>query len=312
MRARVGEAGVRIAIVGQAAFGRDVLDALRDAGEEVVGVSAPLAPEGATDPLAAAASGSGTPVLDTRSLREPAPLRELRSWEPDLLVFAFVTEIVTPDVLAVPPRGAIQYHPSLLPRHRGRSAMNWAIASGESVTGLTIFWVDEGVDTGPILLQREVPIGPDDTVGSLYFDRLYPMGVEALVEAVGLVSEGTAPRIEQEEALATYEPAMGRRHASVDWSRAGRPLYDHIRGCDPQPGAGALLDGVEIRLFDAALRPAADRTPAGTVLARTQAGAVEVAVVGGVLTVGRAQRPGERKRPAAELLQPGDRLGRAG
>ena len=303
---------MRVGVVGQAAFGHDVLEALRDAGEEVVGVSAPLAPEGAADPLAEAASEAGIPVLDTGSLRQPAPLAELRSWAPDLLVFAFVTEIVTPDVLAVPRHGTIQYHPSLLPRHRGRSAMNWAIASGESVTGLTIFWVDEGVDTGPVLLQREVPIGPDDTVGSLYFDRLYPMGVEALVEAVGLVARGTAPRIEQEEALATYEPAMGRRHASVDWSRAARPLYDHIRGCDPQPGASASLHGVEIRLFDAALSPASGRTPPGTVLSRTPAGAVEVAVIGGVLTVGRAQRPGERKRPAAELLQPGDRLERTG
>ena len=303
---------MRVAVVGQAAFGRDVLGALRGAGEEVVGVSAPQAPGGAADPLAEAASRAGIPVLDTRSLRDPAPLAELRGWAPDLLVFAFVTEIVRPDVLAVPRHGTIQYHPSLLPRHRGRSAMNWAIASGDGVTGLTVFWVDEGVDTGPILLQREVPIGPDDTVGSLYFERLYPMGVEALVEAVGLVARGTAPRIEQEEALATYEPAMGRRHAAVDWSRAARPLYDHIRGCDPQPGASALLEGGEIRLFDAALRPAAGRTPPGTVLARTEAGSVEVAVVGGVLTLGRAQRPGEGKRPAAELLAPGDRLGRAG
>ena len=159
--------------------------------------------------------------------------------------------------------------------------MNWAIASGEAVTGLTIFWVDEGVDTGPILLQREVPIRPDDSVGSLYFRRLYPIGIEALAEAVGLVAAGTAPRIPQQEALATYEPPMGRRHAAVDWSRPARPLYDHIRGCDPQPGARALLGEEEIRLFDAALRPGPDRTPPGTVLASTDAGAVEVAVLGG-------------------------------
>ncbi len=302
---------MRVALFGQAAFGRDVLAALRDAGEQVVGVSAPLGSGEAPDPLAAAASEAGLPLLDTRSLRDPQPLAAFRAWEPELLVFAFVTEIVRPDVLAVPPHGAIQYHPSLLPRHRGRSAMNWAIASGETVTGLTIFWVDEGVDTGPILLQREVPIRPDDSVGSLYFRRLYPMGIEALAEAVGLVAAGTAPRIPQQEALATYEPQMGRRHAAVDWSRPARPLYDHIRGCDPQPGARALLGEEEIRLFDAALRPGPDRTPPGTVLASTDAGAVEVAVLGGVLTIGRAQRDGERKRPAAELLSPGVRLARA-
>ena len=301
---------MRIALFGQAAFGRDVLAALGDSGGHVVGVSAPLGAGDPPDALATAAAERGLPVLDTRSLRDPAPLGAFRAWEPELLVFAFVTEIVRPDVLAVPPHGTIQYHPSLLPRHRGRSAMNWAIASGETVTGLTIFWVDEGVDTGPILLQREVPIRPDDTVGSLYFGRLYPMGIEALADAVGLVARGAAPRIPQQQALATYEPAMGRRHAGVDWSRPARPLYDHIRGCDPQPGARALAGEEEIRLFDAALRPAGDRPPPGTVLARTDAGAVEVAVIGGVLTIGRAQREGERKRPAAELLPPGLRLAR--
>ena len=214
---------MRVALFGQAAFGRDALTALREAGEQLVGVSAPVGETGERpDALAAAAEEAGVPVLDTRSLREPEPLAAFRAWEPELLVFAFVTEIVQPEVLAVPRHGAIQYHPSLLPRHRGRSAMNWAIAAGETTTGLTVFWVDEGIDTGPVLLQREVPIGPDDTVGSIYFEQLYPQGIEALVEAVGLVREGHAPREPQDEALATYEPPMGRLHSAIDWSRPAR------------------------------------------------------------------------------------------
>jgi len=303
---------MRLALFGQAAFGRDALTALREAGEQLVGVSAPVgATDERPDTLAAAAEEAGIPVLDTRALREPEPLGAFRAWEPELLVFAFVTEIVRPEVLAVPSLGAIQYHPSLLPRHRGRSAMNWAIAAGEATTGLTVFWVDEGIDTGPVLLQREVPIGVDDTVGSIYFEQLYPEGIEALVEAVGLVREGRAPREPQDEALATYEPPMGRLHSAIDWSRPARGLYDHLRGCDPQPGARALLGETEIALFGGALREAAHRTRPGTVLRTTEEGAAEIAVIGGVLTVTRAQRSGEPKQPASELLSPGDRLGRA-
>jgi methionyl-tRNA formyltransferase len=304
--------GVRVALFGQAAFGRDALVALREAGEQIVGVSAPVgAPGERPDALVAAAEEAGVPVLDTRSLREPAPIDAFRAWQPELLVFAFVTEIVRPEVLAVPQHGAIQYHPSLLPRHRGRSAINWAIAAGETSTGLTVFWVDEGIDTGPVLLRREVPIGPDDTVGSLYFTQLYPQGIEALVEAVGLVREGRAPREPQDEALATYEPPMGRTHSAIDWSRPAGLLYDQLRSCDPQPGARALLGEDEIRLFDGALREAPHRKRPGTVLQTTDEGGAELAVIGGVLTVGRAQRDGAPKHPAAELLSPGDRLGRA-
>ncbi len=279
---------MRVALFGQATFGRDTLIALQEAGEQIVGVSGPstTTSDKHPDALATYAEEIGVPILDTRSLRESEPLDAFRTWEPDLLVFAFVTEIVRPEVLEVPQHGTIQYHPSLLPRHRGRSAMNWAIAAGETTTGLTVFWVDEGIDTGPILLQHEIPIHPNDTVGSIYFNKLYPQGIESLVEAVGLVREGTAPRTPQDENLATYEPPMGRTHAALDWSRPARRLYDHLRSCDPQPGARALLNETEIRLFDGELHEKAHRTRPGTVLRSTDGGAAEVAVIGGVLTVG--------------------------
>src|SRR5690606_34211728 len=115
----------------------------------------------------------------------------------------------------------------LLPRHRGRSSIAWPVIAGESVTGVTVFWVDEGIDSGPILLQREVPIGEQDSVGSLYFERLYPLGIELLVDAVRQVREGTAPRVEQNHALATYEPPLEDEHAAIDWSRPGRSVFNH-------------------------------------------------------------------------------------
>ena len=299
---------MRIALFGQAAFGADALKALQEAGEQIAGVSTPREPEGGRpDPLRVAAEDAGLPWLETRALRREESFEAYRAWAPDLLVFAFVTDIIRKNVLDVPQHGAIQYHPSLLPKHRGISSMNWPVIAGETETGLTIFWVDEGIDTGPILLQRPVEIRPEDTVGSLYFERLYPQGIEALVEATALVRQGNAPRIEQDHAEASYEPPFRDRHALIDWSRPAGALFNHVRGCDPQPGALAALGAANVRLFDPSLAPGAPDEPPGTVLATSSDGA-QIAVIGGILTVARARPDGAAKAAAAEVLTPGDRL----
>lgn len=296
---------MRIALFGQAAFGKDVLDALLAAGEEVVGVSTPKA--GARpDPLFAAAEAAGIPCIETPSLRREGPLAEFAAWQPELLVFAFVTDIVRQPVLDLAKHGAIQYHPSLLPRHRGRSSMNWPIIAGEAKTGLTIFWVDADVDTGPILLQREIEIGPDDTLGTIYFGNLYKMGIEALVEAVRMVREGTAPRVPQDESLATYEAPCGPEHARIDFMRPARVVYNHIRGCDPAPGASATLRGTSTRLFDCRLVEGHATEAPGTVTAVSE-GNASIALIGGTLVVGRVQQDGP-KVAAAEVLAVGDVL----
>ena len=301
---------MRIALFGQAAFGKDVFDALIEAGEQIVGVSTPREREGTpADPLREAAEGIGLPTIPTRELRKEQPFEAYRAWEPELIVFAFVTDIVRSNVLETATHGAIQYHPSLLPKHRGRSAMNWPIIAGATTTGLTIFWVDEGVDTGPILLQREVAILPDDTVGSLYFERLYPMGIEALVEGVRLVREGAAPRIEQDHDAASYDPPAGPEHGAVDWSRPGTVVHNHIRGCEPQPGAYASLRGVAIRLFGSHFEPGHPGQQPGVVVDGDGDGAVTVAAIGGTIRLARAQSTG-RKVPAVALLSIGDRLER--
>ena len=145
--------------------------------------------------------------------------------------------------------------------------MHWAIRRGETKTGLTIFWVDAGIDTGPILLRREVEIGPDDTVGSLYFDRLFQPGVEALVESVRLVREGGAPRMTQDESRATYEAPASDANSAIDWHRPAREVYNLIRGSNPAPGAHAMLRGTQVRIFDARFSPAAPAAPTGAVMA---------------------------------------------
>jgi len=299
---------MRIVLFGQAAFGKDVFEALIEAGEQIVGVSTPRAGS-RPDPLAEAATARGIPNIETPALRQDDPFQQYLDLKPDLLVFAFVTDIVRKRVLDAATYGAIQYHPSLLPAHRGRSAMNWAITSGAAKTGLTIFWVDEGIDTGPVILQREVEVDEDDTVGSLYFNHLYPMGVQALVEGVRLVREGDAPRRDQDETRATYEPPAAAEHARIDWMQHARVVHNLIRGSDPQPGAWSLLQGAPLRIFGLHFQPGHPEQPPGTVV-DTADGQAVIAAIGGSVVVQRVQREGEAKVAAAEVLHPGDVLER--
>ena len=299
---------MRIVLFGQQAFGKDVFEKLREAGEDIVAVSTPRL-DGRSDPLAEAAAEVELPNIETPSLRRDGPYQQYLDLQPELLVFAFVTDIVRKRVLEAATHGAIQYHPSLLPEHRGRTAMNWPIIEGKTKTGLTIFWVDEGIDTGPIVLQREVEIGPEDSVGSLYFGTLYQMGVDALVEATAMVRDGSAPRVEQDHERATYEAPCDAEHAKIDWSRPGRMVFNHIRGCDPQPGATALLNGKPVKLFGARYHPGAPNEPPGTVMSIVE-GAAEIAAIGGTLTIGRAQPDGARKTAAGDHMQVGDTLER--
>jgi methionyl-tRNA formyltransferase len=173
-------------------------------------------------------------------------------------VMAFVTLFVPEEFLNIPTKGSIQYHPSLLPKYRGPSAINWPIIQGETETGLSIFWPDNGLDTGDVLLQKKTHIGPDDSLGSVYFDRLFPMGVEAMLEAVDLVKAGKAPRIKQDQALATYEGRCGRDNARIDWGKPWRQIHNLIRGCNPAPGAWTTLEGKPLQVFEAKPLPARD------------------------------------------------------
>lgn len=305
---------MRLAIIGQAAFGEAVLRRLGEVEEtEVVGVSAPgPVGEGRRDALWEAASGAGMPVVETASLREPGGLERWAALKADLCVMAFVTDILPSGVFALPRLGTIQYHPSLLPLHRGIASMNWPIIFGEAETGLTVFWPDVGIDTGPILLQKRCAIGPDDTVGSLYFERLFPMGVDALAEAVALVGRGAAPRHEQRHELATYEPPCRDEHARIAWHEPATRIYALIRGCNPQPGAWTTFEGEKVRLFDCRLTGQQRPGMPGRVLAVESEG-VEVRLNGGVLRVMRVQPAGGKKMPAAEWaasvgLREGSRL----
>jgi methionyl-tRNA formyltransferase len=222
----------------------------------------------------------------------------------DLGVLAFVTLIVPQRIIELPRLGTICFHPSLLPRYRGGSAINWQIMRGEKHGGLTVFWTDPGIDTGPILLQKKVEIGPDDTTGTLYFEKIFPLGLDAMEEAVRLIAQGRAPRIVQDESSATYDPLCRDRHVGIEWSRPARQVYDLVRGADPQPGAWAIHRGDKARFYDCRLGAPSDAEP-GRVLAIGEQGA-EIALEGGRLLVKRV-RLGEspKKLPPAELAREG-------
>ena len=181
---------MRIVVHGQQAFGKAVLEALLKRGENVVAVYVAPEKEGAkADPLKEAAIAAKLPIYQPASYKDPKVWEEFKALKPDLQVMAFVTLFVPEEFLNIPTHGSIQYHPSLLPAYRGASAINWPIIKGEKETGLSIFWPDNGLDTGAVLVQKKTPISGTDTLGTVYFDRLFPMGVEAMME-VGRPGEG--------------------------------------------------------------------------------------------------------------------------
>ena len=242
---------MRIICIGQAAFGEKVLQKLTERGEDVVAVYTPQDIAGKRNPLKELAIQMGIPVFQSGSMRAPEVYEGYTTLKPDLNVMAFVTSILPDSILNYPKMGTIQYHPSLLPKHRGGSAINWAIINGETKTGITIFWPDRCIDTGPILLQKEAEISPDDTVGSLYFEKLFPLGIEALVEAIELIKKGIAPRITQDESQATYEGLCNEKDAIIDWTAPIDRVYNLIRGTDPQPGATTYFCGKTLKIFNA-------------------------------------------------------------
>jgi methionyl-tRNA formyltransferase len=300
---------MRIVVNGQQAFGAEVLKALLERGEDVVAVYCAPDKEGRPpDPLAEAAREAGIEVRQPDSFETENAAAEMAELRPDLMVMAFVTLFVPEPVLNAPTHGSIQYHPSLLPLHRGPSAINWAIIQGDTKTGVAIFWPDEGLDTGPVLLTKEVEITDDDTLGSLYFDKLFPLGVEAMVESVDLVREGRAPKIEQDDAKATYESWCRKADVEVDWRKPVRQVYDLIRGANPRPGAWTTIDGAEVEVLDCERVDGDPGAPPGQVV-EVDGDRLVVATDGGAIAVRVVRADGDKVAAGEYARQSGVKAG---
>jgi methionyl-tRNA formyltransferase len=243
---------MKIAIIGQQKFGKSVLDAFIERGDTVAGVfCAPEKPGSPKDPLAAGAEERGIRLYQFPSLKAAEARDALRSLNVELGVMAYVLQFAPQDFTDIPRHGMIQYHPSLLPKYRGPSSINWPIIRGDTRTGLTIFRPSDGLDEGPVILQKETAISADDTLGSVYFDRLYPLGVEALKEAADLTVSGRVQATAQDESQASYEGWCRDPEAEINWHNHVDYVYNLIRGCNPAPGAWTLLNGKKLRLFEA-------------------------------------------------------------
>src|SRR6202521_5028616 len=248
---------MKIAIIGQQDFGKAVLEAFLARGDDVGAVFCAPEKEGARpDALRAAAQEKGLKVHQFKSLRDPEAARAMKEAGADIGIMAFVLQFAPQEFVTIPKHGTIQYHPSLLPKYRGPSSINWPIIKGETETGLTIFRPSDGLDEGAVILQKKTPIGPDDTLGSVYFDRLFPMGVKALQEAADLIIGGQAREIAQDESQASYLGWCRTAEARINWHNHMDLVYNLIRGCDPAPAAWTTFKGKKLQLHAARKHPA--------------------------------------------------------
>lgn len=304
---------MRLIVMGQQAFGKEALEKiLADGRDEVVAVYCAPDQEGRpVDPLKEAALAHGLPVHQPATFKDPAVVEALKSHDADLMVMAYVVIFVPEAARDTPRMGSICFHPSLLPLHRGPSSINWPIIWGSTETGYSWFYPTDGLDEGDILLQRKVEIGPDDTLGDVYFKKIFPAAIESVIEVIDLFRAGDPPRMPQDEARATYESWCRKKDAAIDWTQPAAKVYNLIRGCNPQPGAWTTLGGAELQLYDAA-RLEGEGTP-GLVVSVAPEG-VTVQAQGGRILLKRVRPQGGGKIQAADWaaeagIAVGQRLG---
>lgn len=309
---------MRIAIIGQQAFGKSVLEAFLERGDDVAGVFCAPEKEGSRpDPLRLAAEELGLKLFQLPSLRGEAAENALRELDVDLAVMAYVLQFAPQAFVNIPKHGTIQYHPSLLPMYRGPSSINWPVIKGDQQTGLTIFRPTDGLDEGPIVLQKTVEIGPEDTLGSVYFDWLFPLGVNAMLEAADLVVSGRHTETPQDESQASYEGWCKDPEARINWRAHIDVVHNLIRGCDPAPGAWTTVNGGKVRLFEARKHPVrrfGDVVGKPGEVVSVGDRSFSVTVQGGMLEIFKVRTDAGKKMSGAEFAQafsltPGTLLG---
>jgi len=300
---------MRVAIVGQQDFGKAVLEAFLARGDQVAGVfCAPEKPGAKADVLRTLAQEKQIKVFQFPSLKSDEARAAMKGLDAEIGIMAFVLQFAPQDFVSIPRHGTIQYHPSLLPKYRGPSSINWPIIRGDVKTGLSIFRPTDGLDEGPVILQKETPIGADDTLGTVYFDRLFPMGVQAMLEAADLVVAGKHRERVQDESQASYEGWCRKAEARINWANHADFVYNVVRGCNPAPGAWTTLEGKELQIFDARKHPVrtfgAVKGKIGEIVELSDK-SFQVSAQGGRIEVLRAKLGDGKKLAAAELVSSG-------
>ena len=293
---------MRIVLHGQQAFGKAVLEKLLERSEDIVAVCCAPEKEGKpADPLAEFAREKGLPLHQPASWKTPEALELMESFKADVCMMAYVLLFVPEAVLNAPKHGTFQYHPSLCPQHRGPSSINWPIAMGRTHTGLTIFWPNDGLDEGPVMLQKTCPIGPDETLGDVYFNKLFPMGVDAMMEGLDMVKAGVIVKHDQRLDDGSYEGWFGKDEARLDWGRPVAEVYNTIRAANPAPGAWSLVGGEEVKIYDSE-KIGGDGQNHGEIVAVSDDG-VTVQGNGGRILIKRVRPAGAGKMTAGEWAQ---------
>jgi methionyl-tRNA formyltransferase len=239
------------------------------------------------------------PLFQPEKIRSPEALETLRQLAPDLMVVAAYGQLLPPAVLGLPRLGCINLHASLLPRHRGASPINAAILAGDQETGITVMYMDAGLDTGDILLADSLPISPEDTAGTLH-DKLATLAAPSLLRALELLETGQAPRTPQDPAPATHAPKLKKTDGLLDWNEPAEALARRVRALSPWPGAFTHLGGQSLKIHKA--RAVAGQGEPGTVLSATDEG-IAIAAKSGCLLLIELQLEGRKRLPASEFLR---------
>jgi methionyl-tRNA formyltransferase len=308
---------LRAIFLGTPAFALPSLHALLEVADVVAVVTQPPRPRGRgrrveQPPVARLALERGLPLFQPPRLRAPEVLAQLRALAPDVLVTVAYGRIIPRELLELPRLGAINLHPSLLPRHRGASPIAAALLAGDAESGVTVLYQTMDLDAGDIILQRRVPIDPEDTARTLE-EKLARVGAQALVEALDLVARGVAPRIPQDAAQSTYAGKLTKEHGRIDWALPAERLALLVRAMDPWPSAYTFHRGRLLKIWRARAVPAPAGTP-GTILAVRAGEGIVVAAGEGALQLLEVQPEGGRRMTADEFargarLTPGERLG---
>lgn len=297
----------RLLFMGTPEFAVPALTGLVEAGYPVDGVvTQPDRPKGrgratAPSPVRGLADDLGLTVFQPERVRDPSFLNVFRDLAPDLVIVAAFGQILPREIIRTPKLGCINIHPSLLPRYRGAAPINWALIRGEEKTGVSIMCMDEGVDSGPVLLQGETPIGPSETYGMLH-DRLARMGAELLLTALAMMQAGALHPQPQDHRLATTAPRLSREDGRIDWGKDYRTIVSLVRGLSPHPCAYTTIDGKQLKIFIAEAQAAAVSEKPGTIAGETAEGLL-VAAGNGYVLLRELQLEGKKRMAVGDWLR---------